>query len=134
MTVTATVRPAPKSREERTFDLDIVAAVAATTTFGIGMAKGTFAVKRLEVISPSDYAADPANYYTIDVRPHGGSAALSWSTQSTADGALSANVVAEKDGPVGPLAAGQLDVVCTKAAAAANLPAQTRVRVTIVLL
>lgn len=134
MTVTATVRHASQSREEKSFDLTLAAAVAATTTFGLGLTKGIWAVKRMEIISPSTYASDAANYYTIDVRPHGGSALLTWSTLTGADGGLTANVVAEKDGPVGPEASGQIDVVCTKAASAANLPAQLKVRVTIVLL
>lgn len=134
MTVTANVRHAPQSREEKSFDLILVTAAAATTTFGLGLVDRVFAVKKLEIISPSTYAVDPANYYTIDVRPHGGSALITWSTLTGADGALTANVVSSKVSTAGPQAAGQIDVVCTKVSSAANLPAQLKVRVTVILL
>lgn len=128
------VRHSSKSRERIVLELDIAAAVAATTTFALGLLPSEFSVERLEIIVPTTYAADAANYYTLDVQPHGGAAILQWSTQTSADGALTANVVSSKKGPEGPFAAGQIDLVATKAASAANLPAQTRVRVTCIIL
>lgn len=132
-------RHASNSRERSSFDLDLVAAVAASTTFALGLEGASFAVDRLEVTVPSAYAADAANYYVIGVQVHGsGTNLLQWSTLTGADGALAAGVTSYKAGPVGPQAASstptQLDVVCTKNGSAVNLPAQTRIRVRLTLL
>lgn len=118
-------------RELSPIDLDIVAAIAATTTFPLCLMERAYRISAVELEVPGGYAADPANFYVIALKTHAGVTLASWSTQTAAQGALTtlvfaAMVLAATTTGIG---GDQLDIVCTKNGTAANLPAQTRVRV-----
>ena len=116
-------------------DLDVVAAVASTTTFALGTTARDFKVVGADLVTPTDYAADPTDYYVITLQD-GATVLASWSTLTGAQGAITANTPAAMvlGGTVNGAKGDNLTVVCTKHASGANLPAQTRVRVKLILL
>lgn len=122
-------------QEADSTDLDIVAAVAATTTFALGKLGRDVRIDAVDLIVPSNYAADPANYYVFTIQD-GATVLASWSTLTGAQGALTANVPAEMvmSSPANAAKGDVLTLVCTKHASGANVPAQTRVRVKMTLL
>lgn len=129
------VRHSQQAREQIPFDFDLNAALAASTTFALGLIRGSYAITDFQLVVPGGFAADPALYWTIAIAIHGGATLIQWSTQTSADGAITAGVVASKTAAlIGPNAGGQIDLVFTKNSTAANLPTQTGIRVVATLL
>lgn len=75
-----------------------IAAVAATSTFSVMGASNTagqrYRVTRAHILVDATYAADPANFYVITL-VHNATTIASWSTQTSAQGALTQFVVNE---------------------------------------
>lgn len=68
-------------------------AISATVTLGLTTVDRTFRVKRVEIVVDSTYTADPANFYAFTLIHGGGSTvAASFSTQTSAQGAITAGV------------------------------------------
>ena len=104
-------------------------ATSATTTYALFTAQRTFRVTAIELIVDTTYAADPANYYSIAIQV-GGRTVGTWSTQTSAQGAITGGTPASV-----PLAtesgqnrvAAKADVVtlvATKHGTAANITAR----------
>jgi hypothetical protein len=58
-------RPNQFLQDKVVLDAGTVAAVAATTSFALGVADGDFTLDRFEIVSPAAYTSDAANYYDI---------------------------------------------------------------------
>lgn len=115
-------------QETQNFDLDITAAVAANATFPLCFVDYPFKVDGIEVHALGGFAADPANYWTIQAK-QGATVLATYSTQTSAQGALVAGTVKKGVISATPSMAinQQLDVVFTKSGTAANFPAGSRV-------
>lgn len=74
-----------------------VSAVAATSTFSVMAADASgarFRVTRVQILVDATYAADASNFYAFTL-VHNGTTVASWSTQTSAQGALTAFTSAE---------------------------------------
>lgn len=104
-----------------------VAAVAATSTFAVmAVSAGQrFRVMRAQLLVDTTYAADAANYYVFTL-VHNGTTVATWSTQTGAQGALTAGSIQEMvlaaDTGVNLVVQPTelLQLVCTKNGSAAN--------------
>jgi len=118
----------PTRSQSKSFSIDTVAAISATTTvwaWKVG-AQRTFKLERAVINVSATYAADTTNFYTIQIKD-GSTVLASWSTQTSAQGALTANTPADlilntTDANLAAAGGDTLTVVCTKSAAAANFP------------
>jgi len=116
-------------RERMSFSFDVKAAVAATATLGICTPDPNrlFRIERVEILVEAAYAADPANFYAMTLSHGAGpTTAASWSTQTSAQGALAANatqamVLSGTDANLVVPAGALLKLVLTKNGAAANI-------------
>jgi hypothetical protein len=110
-----------------------VAAVAATSTFSVMAASlvagQVYRVTRAHILVDTTYAADAANFYALTL-VHNGTTIASWSTQTSAQGALTAFTLAEMvlaadTGVNLTVQPGEtLTLVCTKNGSAANFTAR----------
>lgn len=110
-----------------------VAAVAATSTFSVmaclTSAGQRFRVIRAHLLVDATYAADASNYYAITL-VHNGTTIATWSTQTAAQGALTAFVAgemilaADTGSNLVVLPGETMTLVCTKNGSAANLTAR----------
>lgn len=110
-----------------------VASVAATSTFSVMCATTAnnlkYRVTRAQLLLDATYAADPANFYVITL-VHNGTTVATWSTQTSAQGVLTAftvneMVLAADTGNNRVVQPGEvLTLVCTKNGTAANLSAR----------
>ncbi len=116
----------------RNFTRD-VAAVAATGTFAVMVARAAdgfgFRITSAQLITDATYAADAANFYVLTL-VHNVTTIASWSTQTAAQGALTALVTNEMilsaDAGINRvvLPGETLTWVLTKNASAANISAR----------
>ena len=102
-------------------------AVSATATFAIATPDPNrpFRVDRAELIVDATYAADPANFYALTLQK-GATVIAAWSTQTTAQGALTggtpaAMVLSGTDANLVLAAGDVLSLVATKNGTAANI-------------
>ena len=108
--------------------LDVVAAIAATTTMPLQVMDGDYRIEGFKISVPGGYTQDPANYYAVTLQ-RGATVLATYSFLTGAQGTLATLVfgtgvlVANPTGVSGD----RLDVVFTKNGTALNLPAQTRV-------
>lgn len=110
-----------------------VAAVAATGTFCVAACSNTagqyLRIDRAFVLTDTTYAADASDFYAIALK-HGSTTIATWSTQTSAQGALTAvtvneMVMAANTGTNRVVAPNEvLTLVCTKNGSAANLTAR----------
>jgi hypothetical protein len=114
-------------------DLDLVAAVSATTIFPIATMERDYAITKFELEVPGGYTADASNYYVITLQTGAGSPVVlaTWSTLTSAQGSLTTLVFSSAvlSTPPTGVSGDQLNIACTKHASAVNIPAQTRFRV-----
>jgi hypothetical protein len=106
-----------------------VAAVAATSTFAILAASAACGqrhrVMRAQLLVDTTYAADASNFYVFTL-VHNGTTVATWSTQTSAQGALTAGanqemILAADTGVNLVVQPGELlQLVCTKNGTAAN--------------
>lgn len=105
------------------------AAISATTTIQLWRTSSPFRVEAVSYVNPAGFAADPSNYWTIDLL-QGATVVASWSTQTAAQGALTADtfvslVLSSTDVNRVLARAGTLTTISlrfTKTGAPANLP------------
>lgn len=110
-----------------------IAAVAATSTFSVmGASTATgykYRVTHAQLLVDTTYAADASNFYVLAL-VHNGTTVASWSTQTAAQGALTAFTLAEMvlaadTGNNRVVQTGEvLTLVCTKNASAPNISAR----------
>ena len=80
--------------EQLTLSHQIVAAIAATTTFRVAKAQGRARIDRVEMVWSAQVTQDATNYYKIDVKK-GSTVIASWSFQTSAQGTLAADTFAD---------------------------------------
>src|SRR5579863_905253 len=109
-------------QEPNKLQVDVVAAVSATSTFMLGTIFRDYYIEYFELEAPGGYSADASNYYVITLQA-GSTVLATWSTQTGQQGALTDQVMAQAvlSGSAAGSANDQLKVVCTKHASAANL-------------
>lgn len=78
--------------EPKVFSFDHAAVSADTTSWVWTVPAGrSFRINRVMYCNPTGLAADAANYFAVKIL-NGAATAASWSTQTSADGALGADV------------------------------------------
>lgn len=118
-------RPAQRHGERETISYDHGAETVTTTVKLWGPKTRAFRVDRVWYNNPTGFAANASTYWTISIQD-GATVLASWSTQSTAQGALTADTPVDLvvSGTHTDLAAGDtLSVVFTITGAAGSLPA-----------
>jgi len=119
--------------EQLTLSHQIVAAIAATTTFRVAKAQGRARIDRVEMVWNAQVTQDATNYYKIDVKK-GSTVIASWSFQTSAQGTLAADTFADlvkssTDADLVVAAGDELTIVATKNGSASNLPALGRINI-----
>lgn len=122
---TPVTRPAQRHGERELIPFDHVSESATTTIKIWGAKTRAFRVDRVWYNNPTGFAASATDYWTIEIKD-GTNSLASWSTQNTAQGALTADTPVELvvSTTHTDLAAGDaLTVVFTKTGAPAAIPA-----------
>ena len=101
-------------------------AVSATVVHKLRTARRPVRIDRVEYVNPTGFAADPANYWTLELRK-GATVIASYSTQTAAQGAITANtfvtfVLSATDANRVAVEGDELSLALVKSGTAGNLP------------